>query len=285
MCFAASNRSRFAIGRRARSVRGLTLIELVVVIAILAVLGGLAVQTFPSLMKRTHLSKCADTIAALNRIWGESFAMNTRYPNRCDSLLAAGGTDLYERLTPGLTAIASPTALSDQEATALASIGLTSVVDLAPGAVDATFDSAPLGTTPRSLTSGANVVQLQLPTTSTGGASAAMLWSSNPLGLKRHLDAPAGASVKYVAFGIGPNCTGVGAGKLLQEAPTHYGADDTINPAKVYQRYLVVYALTTRADGTVTATFEAAAGNDVSGPSSSEGHVRQFYAEQSSEAG
>ena len=60
--------------------RGLTLIELVVVIAILTILGGLVVQTLPNMMKRTHLSKCADTIASLNKIWAESLASTGRPP-------------------------------------------------------------------------------------------------------------------------------------------------------------------------------------------------------------
>lgn len=258
--------------------RGLTLIELVVVIAILAVLGGLAVQAFPSLMKRTHLSKCADTIAALNKTWGESYAMYGRYPSRCDSLLAAGGGTIYDKLTPGLSALVSPTALSEPEARALASIGVTSVVDLAADVSDVTYKCAPLGTTTRALNSGANVALLQTP-----GTGTSVYWAANPLGLKRHLEATNGATVKYVVFGIGPNCSAVGAGKLLQEAPVHFGADDTINPAKVYQRYLAVYALTTKTDGTVTASFDAATGNDTNGPSSAEDHVRQFFEAQATD--
>ena len=80
-----------AVSSQRRS-RGLTLIELVVVVAILTVLGGLVVQTLPNLMKRTHLSKCADTISALNKIWAESLALNSRYPDTYDSLMSSGGT-------------------------------------------------------------------------------------------------------------------------------------------------------------------------------------------------
>src|SRR5262249_28117103 len=79
---------------------GLTLIELVVVIAILVVLGGLLVQTLPNMMKRTHLAKCSDTISSLNNVWNQSYASNVRYPDVYDSLLSGSSVDT--RLTTGL---------------------------------------------------------------------------------------------------------------------------------------------------------------------------------------
>ena len=252
--------------------RALTLIELVVVIAILAVLGGLAVRTLPNMLKRTHLSKCADTISSLNRTWGESYALYTRYPTGYDSLLVSGGASAYDKLTPGLTALVSPSPLSASEAQALRSIGVSTVVDLASIAGDVTYNSAPLGMTPRVLAESANVATVPQP-----GASSSITWNTNPLGLKRHLELATGSTIKYVAFGIGPNCSAIGAGKLLQEAPVHFAADDSINPAKVYQRYLTIFALVTDSAGNATAYFESAAGNDVDGPSSAEAHIRQFH--------
>ena len=63
-----------------RPARGLTLIELVVVVAVLTLLGGLVVQTLPNLMKRTHLSKCADTITTARGFCSDE-PRSTR--NRC----------------------------------------------------------------------------------------------------------------------------------------------------------------------------------------------------------
>lgn len=248
--------------------RGLTLIELVVVIAILTILGGLVVQTLPNMMKRTHLSKCADTIASLNKIWAESLALNTRYPDTYDSLMSSGGTT-YSKLTPGLTPLLTPTALTAAESQALATIGVKSVVDLNPAAVNVTYDSAPLGIAKRTIT-GTEVAILAAP-----GTGISTYWDTNPLGLKRHLETT--NPVKYIAFGIGPNCNGIGAGKLIQEAPVHFGADDTINPNNIYQRYLAVFSVVTDTTGKATAYFEAMAGNDVDGPSSSEAHIRGFH--------
>ena len=255
---------------------GLTLIELVIVIAILTVLGGLVVQTLPNLLKRTHLSKCSDTISTLNRAWGESYALNTKYPDRYDSLLATDGTK-FSKLTPGLTTLVTPTTLTPAELKALNSIGIRNVVDLDTAAVNVTYDSAPLGVTRRTLDGSGSVAMLSLP-----GSGDSALWDANPLKLRRHLETT--DTVKYLVFGIGANCTGVGAGKLMQEAPVHFGADDTINPNNVYQRYLAIFSVTTPAGGTTAvARFEAMAGNDTDGPSSAEDHVRQYYEGQARE--
>lgn len=257
-----------------RASRGLTLIELVIVIAILTVLGGLVVRTLPNMLKRTHLSKCSDTISALNKTWGESFALNTKYPDRYDSLLASDGS-AFTKLTPGLTALVSPTSLTTAETTALSSIGVRTVVDLNSAAVDVTYDSAPLGVARRSLASGGQVAQLTAPGSASGTTPIAVSWNANPLKLRRHLETT--DTVKYLVFGVGSNCTAIGAGKLLQEAPVHFGADDTINPSTVYQRYLAVFSLATNTKGEVTARFEAMAGNDTDGPSSAEDHIREYF--------
>jgi len=255
--------------------RGLTLIELVIVIAILTVLGGLVVQTLPNLMKRTHLSKCSDTISTLNKIWGESYALNTKYPDRYDSLLQSDGSK-FTKLTPGLTTLISPTTLTAAEVKALNSIGVRNVVDMDPAAVNVTYDSAPLNVTRRTITDGGSVAMLTPP-----GSGTSTIWDANPLRLKRHLETT--DTVKYLVFGVGSNSTGVGAGKLMQEAPVHFAADDTINPNNVYQRYLAVFSVTTTTAGAVSARFEAMAGNDVDGPSSAEDHVRQYYEGQAKE--
>jgi Tfp pilus assembly protein FimT len=257
--------------------KALSLMELIVVLSILVILGGLIVAVLPNVMKRTHLAKCADTIAALNSAWMRAYAMNVRYPDVYDSLLSSGGGTLDSRLSPGLLGQASVTTLSDLDVAALRSIGITAVVDLmpTPPGANVTYDSAPAGAAVRRLTSGGSVAQLNL---------ASHLAAGNPLNLKRHLVRQADGSladnrgnVRYLIFGIGPNCTGVGTGKLIQEAPVHFAADDSLNPTNVYQRYLVVFSLVNNPDGTVTAYFETAAGNDITGPSSADAHIRQFH--------
>jgi type II secretory pathway pseudopilin PulG len=256
---------------------GLTLIELVVVIAILVILGGLLVQNMPGMMKKTHLAKCADTISALNNAWNQAYASSSRYPDVYDSLLDAGGSAIDSRLPAGLITQLNTATLTTTDVAALRSVGVTRVVDLQSTSTgqSVTYDAAPLGATARVLSDGGNVAQLNLAAHESAG---------NVLQLKRHLIRQSDgslfddrANVRYVVFGIGPNCTAVGSGKRIQEAPVHFAADDSINPSGTYQRYLVVMSLVTDAAGEVTANFEAACGNDVNGPSSGEAHIRQFH--------
>jgi len=257
--------------------RGLTLIELVVVLAILVVLGGLLVQNLPGMLGRTHLAKCADTIWSLNSAWNQVYASNVRYPDIYDSLLATGGNALDTRLTTGLKTQLSTSTLTTADIAALNTIGITRTVDLMPtsGAQNVTADCAPFGATARVLTNGGNVALLNV---------AAHQAAGNALQLKRHLVRQAdgsmfdnSANVKYIVFGIGPNCTAVGSGRRIQETPIHFGATDVINPATTYQRYLTIFSLVTDGTGAVTAYFEGAAGNDATGPSSGEQHIRQFH--------
>jgi prepilin-type N-terminal cleavage/methylation domain-containing protein len=257
--------------------RGLTLIELVVVIAILVVLGGLLVQNLPNMTKRTHLAKCSDTIWSLNNVWNQSYASNVRYPDVYDSLMSSSGSAIDTRLTAGLKSQLSAAPLTTTDVAALQVIGITRVVDLqtTTPTQSATYDSTPYGATARQLTDGANVALLNLSAHETAG---------NVLQLKRHLVRQTDgsmfddrANVRYVVFGVGPNCTAVGSGRKIQEAPVHFAGDDSINPTTVYQRYLAVFSLTRDAAGNVSANFEAMAGNDTTGPSSGEAHVRQFH--------
>lgn len=264
--------------------RGLTLIELVMVLAILVVLGGLVVQGMPNMLKRTHLAKCSDTIWSLNNAWNQEFATSVRYPDRYDSLLGTGGNALYGPLPKGLTDQLTTLDLTQPDVDALRAIGITRLYDLATVAAGAnvTDRAAPLDVPPadnaRVLATGGKVARLNLATHLSAG---------NVLQLKRHLlrNSATGAygdissRVRYIVVGVGPNCTAIGSGRRIQETPVHFGASDTINPANVYQRYLMVFSLVTDATDAnkVDAYFETAAGNDITGPSSGESHIRQFH--------
>ncbi|HWA98711.1 MAG TPA: hypothetical protein VG713_09470, partial [Pirellulales bacterium] len=207
------------------------MLELVIVLTILVVLGMLVVQNLSGILLRGHLAKCADTISGLNKIWGEAYALNVRYPDVYDSLLASGGSTIYSPITAGLASQTSVYSLTQPDIDALQTIGITRVVDLVsvtPGQGDVTYQSDPVGLTPRVLATGGQIVQLNY---------AAHFAAGNELNLKRQFlrlsdgsNYDNSANVVYIIFGIGPNCSAVGSGKLIQEAPVHWGDNDTINP-------------------------------------------------------
>ncbi|QGJ70085.1 Hypothetical protein PBC10988_17740 [Planctomycetales bacterium 10988] len=254
---------------------GFTVLELVIVLSILVILAGLVLQVMPNLLARTHLAQCSDTIAEINKAWNRSYVLNVRYPDAYDSLLDDTQAVSADLLSDHLIDQTAAATLNAGEVDALAAIGIRYLVD---GAVDAsnTFDYAPYGTASRLLVDTAPILELDL---------VEHLADGNELNLKRHLVREAdgtftdnSANTRYFVFGIGPNCTGVGPGKLIQEAPVHFAANDELNPASIYQRFLVIFSIVYDDDhDEYVAYFETAAGNDHHGPTSVGHHLEHFH--------
>ncbi len=254
-----ANRTRRKILARRR---GLTLIELVVVLTVLTALGGILVPVVGNMIARTHFAKCSVTIPDITRQMTRSFASDLRYPDQWDSLINdAGG--LFDK-TPGGNAGGNLEAitLTQDQVNGLAALGITSVVDLDPTIDgDATWDVAPLGKPPRALAA--------------DGEVAAMVNAGDSvvsLNLKRHLIDP---TTRYIVFGIGNNCTAVGPTGLFVESPTHFGGEDAMNPRDVYQRYAAIFSV----NGAGDVNFECAASIHPDGLDGAEAHVRGYYDE------
>lgn len=250
-----------------RPARGLTLLELVVVLTILVALGGLVIQVMPSLIARTHYAKCSATIPDINKIWLTEFAASSRYPSGYDSLIATDG-GLFDRI-PGegnARGEVSADTLTQAEVDALAAIGVTTVYDHANGgAGSATFDSVVYrgtGTTERVLADGGEVAVLN-PT----GPSVESL----SIDLDRYP-----SDTKLLVFGIGNGCTAVGPKGSMVEAPTHFGGEDVMNPENVYQRYIVIFAAS---ESDESAEFVTACSVHPDGFDGAEAHIRAFYEE------
>lgn len=259
--------------------RGLTLIELVVVLTILTALGGLLVPVIGNMIARTHFAKCSVTIPDITRQISRSFTSDLRYPNRWDSLIdATDGTSLYSDLPGGSTVngeLATIDLTADQ-ADGLAAVGITQVIDLEPTvanggtAEDATWSVSNTANV-RTLADGETVAVLNKAGNSVGS-----------LNLKRHFG-PDGiegttdddATVEYIIFGIGNNSTAVGPSGLFVESPTHFGGEDAMNPIDVYQRYCVIFSI----DGDGAVLFEAACSIHPDGFDGAEAHVIGFYEE------
>ncbi|MEM9827982.1 MAG: type II secretion system protein [Planctomycetota bacterium] len=259
---------------------GLTLIELIVVLTILVALGGLIVPILPGLLAKTHQAKCATTIPEVNKLWIQSFTGDLTYPDVYDSLLGAGGTALAATLpgAPDVGGQLTTGTLNAAEITALNAIGVTSVVHLddastGPGLDNATVNAALLGTPIDPLADGDTVAMLAY-TPSTppvvGDATASML----SLGI-RPQQYPADA--KFLVFGIGQNCTGVGAGGQMIEAPIHFGGEEVMNPAQFYQRYCVIFMVSASDQH---AEFVCACSIHPDGFDGAEAHVRDYYDDQ-----
>jgi len=256
--------------RRARQ-RGLTLIELVVVLAILVALAGLIVANFPGVISRAHTATCATHVADINKIMQYSYTTTLAYPSGFDSLLDAGKDTLFDKL-PG-HAVGTPVGnwltagtLNAAEAFAFAQIGITNTFNLDPTAPDATWSATDLNSQNSFLGTNAqpNVALIQT-------QYAINIWPNLAQTLTNYV------STKFVIFGVGSGCTAVGPGHLMQDAPTHFGDNANMNPQNNYQRIAVVFRVDTDASANVVASFVGAGAIHDDSIGTSEGDIHDYY--------
>lgn len=211
--------------------RGLTLIELVVVMVILAAVAGIVLPLLPNMVTRAHTSTGATNIAEAAKAIQTYEAVNLQYPTNFDSLMVGANLASYLPGTADLTVLT----LDEDRAEALSNAGITSVRTMDnSGTLDnwsPTFypyadadtngvpDAAPI----------ADTVNLPRLTTT----AAARLGLADPL------------TAEYVVLGLGAYTAM--QGKTLQEAPVHFSDSPSGSPNLKYARYGVVFQITNAA--------------------------------------
>lgn len=210
--------------------RGFTLVELVIVLAVLAALAGILLPQFSGIVNRTHTAVSSTNISEL----GKAFALyNVKtlkgYPDQYDSLIdvTAGAAPTVNGIsTLPFDASASNTdiaikALDAGQLKSLNQDGIRNIcpmnATLAPGN-SATFDAAgdpiPIDTTQK------YVFLTNAKVKAAFGIDGVL------------------QNEEYVCFGVGSQCTAIGT--VMQEAPLHF---DQTDPAVTYERFVVVYAV------------------------------------------
>jgi type II secretory pathway pseudopilin PulG len=214
---------------RSRRRRGLTLIELTVVLVILIALAGILVPTLPGIVKRAHQSSGATNLTEVTKAMQEHRHLYMTFPDRLDSLVNESGAVIDEMPYSGAGLSVVDLSADPQAARiggALNAVGVTTTLEMADDPENATFD--PYSAAPDIAISGTggSVVELD-PTTA----------SYNGLGL----EAPdAEGYPRYFIFGLGGQNTGIG--KVMADAPVHFpGAG---SPNAQYHRFLVVFQVT-----------------------------------------
>lgn len=217
-----------------RSCKGLTLLELVVVLVVLAALAGLLIPMFPSIFQKTHAGQGAGNLAEINKFIETYKGLNFSYPDGLDSLIDEDGN-----LLPYLPYVAGPGAgagltVIDLSSTGIGSLSAAEVVEKLNAAginvtqehfnptnltESATFDNYSGGTIDINTTTG-QVVELDETTAVT-----------NALNLVAGND--------YVVFGLGTLNEAVGS--VMQDAPLHF--PDEGDPNEGYNRFILIFEL------------------------------------------
>jgi type II secretory pathway pseudopilin PulG len=233
--------------------KGLTLIELTVVLAVLIATAGLLIPTLANMLTRAHTATCSTNIGEVAKALEEYQLLYSCYPNNLDSLVDGSGT-MITYLANGSALPASQGGpgtnpgggqfaqipMSSTISTALANAGITSVQTMATTPNDPTFDYYSSTTTAGSavaVASATNLVSLNVT-------------SSNTTALVQKLNLSTTGT--YIALGIGPRCSMIG--KTMLSAPVHFGDTPVLNPEYGYQRLVGIFEV---ADTTVS-TFNTA---------------------------
>lgn len=213
-----------------RSRNGLTLLELVIVMTILAALAGIAVAMFPRLMNRAHIATCSANLPELAKAiqMYEATSMDG-YPDRMDTLVVSGGGGLAPFLPLRNGGIAGVTVgpLTEDEVEALHEAGIRQVTVMSDGGPDWHPSFWPYGTP---LADGPPLATID------DSTQVAFLdaFAAQQQGISTN-----GPEDRFVVFGLGSPCRMFG--RTLNEAPVHFSDSLEGNPNQRYMRFVAVY--------------------------------------------
>ncbi len=248
--------------------RGLTLLELLVVLTILIALGGIVIATLPGLLDRAQSATAAANVPEIDAaIKRELVVHQGQIGNRFDSLITGNSsiTGSIPRYVGG-SEIFQAVSLDDSELRALAQLGVTELIPASETADNATFDSHD-----------------QPPVALSGESKVCAISNAfAPELLKDMWNVTTPAEARYLVFGLGEQCSLVGAGTsaVFAEAPVHFSDNSVSSPKNMYCRYLIVVELLTRDERESTARYVGTAIPHLSGMQGVKSELENFYSGQ-----
>ncbi|MEZ6184376.1 MAG: prepilin-type N-terminal cleavage/methylation domain-containing protein [Planctomycetota bacterium] len=274
--------------RRRRSARAFTLLEIVVVLAILVILAGSILVKLDVLQLRANKGVAASDMAGVSRIMQTYTVTNNHYPDGFDSLIdrvgnpASPGTpltagELYgvsrtypladgeASLDPQLIGLGQGNpaklalgTLTAGEIRSLNRMGITTLFDADAGSPYAALGGFPSDhfNQARLLQTGDQVAIVNATlngSASNDGDAVAIMEHFYP---QSAVPGTPPSGTRVVVFGLGPRCTLVGRSGMLQTAPLYANSSDR---NKYYARELVAFEIS---DGGSRARFLGALGAD-----------------------
>jgi prepilin-type N-terminal cleavage/methylation domain-containing protein len=222
--------------------RGLTLMELVVVIAILAALAGIVAPLLPNLLRRAHKSSDATQTSEISKAVQMYQASFISYPDNFD--LLTDGTNFPNYVpTDNLPfgGFATPQQLTAEEASALGRVGIQYVQPLATLSTGANFHATMNPYTTSSLINDQRLVSTLSGTSGSTSMYFAVLNNaninaSNPSFLQT---VRSDSNARFVVFGVGARTSMVG--QVIQDAPMSVPQKKSFTPDNTYSRVGVIF--------------------------------------------
>ena len=266
-----SEQVREVRAKRSVSRRGLTLLELVVVLTIIVAVGGIVVAMLPNFLHRSNIASCTANIPELDKLIQTHKTLYAEYPNRYDSLVESDGS-LFSGLVVDETGVAqgiTAAPITPEEAAALEEAGITELFEMAD-------KTAGAGNPEWHVTFGPYAAD---PPVATAVSSFDQLAVLTP-GAVSHLGMPSAAGNKYVAFGMNKHCSMFR--NLAAEAPIHFADSDAEDPDTYYMCFGAIF-MVGKDDGTggtealEEARFMGSFAFHDFGPSSTTDHVKEWW--------
>jgi prepilin-type N-terminal cleavage/methylation domain-containing protein len=235
--------------KRAMTRKGLTLLELVVVLVILVALAGILVPLLPGMIGRAHTAEHGTNVGEVAKAIQAYEILQRTYPDNLDSL-----GDGISLLPGGTTTTACGGELTS---VALSTIGTDSGADALAGLQAAGINTVwtPTGT---------ELITEPYGSAATGTALAAaskvaVLSDAAMKRLYNEKDTTEGTTTtpspaKYVVFGLGPKCDIVGKPGGVAEAPVHFSDEsgNAGNPNLTYARFGLVFRVVNSSNTTLS---------------------------------
>lgn len=237
----AVNVKRLALARTRDDRRGLTLLELVIVLAILAALAAVVIPMFPNLLRRAHKSIDATQTNEISKALQLYQGMFVSYPDHFD--LLTDGTDFPSYIPNDGGDVFGNFVVTDvltiDERKALGRVGIKYVEPLAT-------DAGSAAVTPSGFHVTMNPYAAASPSADdirdTVGDTLNFALLDTTVALKNDTLKNAieqDPTARFVVFGVGPRCTMVG--QTIQDAPTSVPQNKDFTPDTMYSRIGVIF--------------------------------------------
>ncbi len=227
---------------------GLTLMELVVVLAIVVALTGIVVAIIPSMIHRANVASCTANISEMDKIVQAYEGLYSEIPNKFDNLMVGNNLATFVLAGQPTPSFVAGT-LTGPEAASLSNWGCVQVTNIVenPGTGGdwrPTFwpysDSQQTPPTYTTVAGGMPVAVL----TKVGADYVGLPTGANGVAAT---DGSTG-NYKYVIFGMNKQCTLFR--NMANEPPYHFADVKTEDPATFYMPFAAIYMVARDYDGT-----------------------------------